>query len=133
MVWFLIETVSKCDREWGFLFSLIDISQIPNACLLSNYSCNSKHVSTPHCKMALRYSISSVYLVETLLGFLSQMSLANSLRPAHPERSVEVPWHWNCIKTCVLRGSKCKWLGQRRTLKSHLIGSSAHPVFHQVT
>ena len=80
-----------------FFFSLIDISQIPNAFLLSNYSCNSNHVSTPSCNVALKQSISSLYLVETLMIFLSQRSLVNCRRSAHPERSVQVPWHWNCI------------------------------------
>lgn len=74
-----------------FFFSLIDISQIPNAFLLSNYSCNSNHVSTPSCNVALKQSISSLYLVETLMIFLSQRSLVNCRRSAHPERSVQVP------------------------------------------
>lgn len=73
-----------------FFFSLIDISQIPDAFLLSNYSRSPDHVSTPSCKTALRQTVSSLYLVETLMVFLSRMSLVKSLRPAHPERSVEL-------------------------------------------
>lgn len=107
---FLLKLCQNVVESEVSFFSLIDVSQIPNAFLLSNYSCNSDHVSTPSCKTALKQSVSNMYLVETLMVFFSQMSLANSLRPAHPERGAEVAWYWNRIKTCVLHTSKCKWL-----------------------
>lgn len=87
---FLLKLCQNVIEREVFFFSLTDISQIPNECTLSNYSCNSNHVSTPSCRTALRQSNSSVYLVETRMVFLSRMSLAGSLRPARPERSMEV-------------------------------------------
>lgn len=51
---FLLKLCQNVVESEVFFFSLIDISQIPDAFLLSNYPCNVDHVSTPSCKTALK-------------------------------------------------------------------------------
>jgi hypothetical protein len=88
---FVLKLCQNMAEREIFLFSLIYINQIPGAFLLSNYSCNSDHMCTPNCKNGTsEEEYLPKILVQTLMSFYSQMSLANSLQPAHPERSMEV-------------------------------------------
>jgi hypothetical protein len=88
---FVLKLCQNMAEREIFLFSLIYINQIPGAFLLSNYSCDSDHMCTPNCKNGTsEEEYLPKILVQTLMSFYSQMSLANSLQPAHPERSMEV-------------------------------------------
>lgn len=119
---FLLKLCQNVVESEVFFFSLTDVSQIPDAFLLSNYSCNPDHVSTPSCKTALKQNVSSMYLVETLMVFLLQMSLANSLRPAHPERSMELSDIETALNMCATeKQMQITWLKKEFKVTPHWV------------
>lgn len=119
---FLLKLCQNVVESEVFFFSLIDISQTPDAFLLSNYFCYPHHVSTPSCKTTLKQNVSSMYLVETLMVFLLQTSLANSLKPAHPERSMELSDIEIALNMCATEEQmQMTWLKEEFKVTSHWV------------
>lgn len=89
---FLLKLCQNVVESEVLFLSLIDISQIPDAFLLSNYSCDSDHVSTLSCKRAVQQSVSRCVPGRNIDGFPF-----TNVPGQQPETSASRKKHGGCL------------------------------------